>query len=280
LSRLKGKSGADVLAELTQEFLIEQEAHRQTVSLSGAEENDLERKCSVFPNPDAKAYALAQGRSQLLLRKLILQDVSEADLLRVFDLYREELERFDVSVILLATTADAKAVWARLDEKLLSFEQLAATYSIATIPGGSLGFMTRGELASKFGEVVTEKLVNSPPGAVLAPMYCNQGLMILRVGGRKQRFEELRASVEEVFVNAKLAGFRHELVSRASVTSPYLSPIKPQSPVELTDAPSPSGLSSPPGRAIKLPATPLPPGIVAPQVVDGETPSSSLLKPR
>lgn len=280
VSRLKGKSGAQVLAELTQELLVVQLADKLGVKLTSDEEAKLKSGVSAILNPDVRDYAWAERRTNLLMRKLILKEAGEAELKRIFELYPEELAEYEISIILLTSESEARAAWKRFQEKILTFEQLAKTYSIAPNPGGKVGWMTLPAIRRMFGSEAADAIAVTAPNTAFPPMYCNQGMMILAVGAIHKKFEEVKPGVENVVIEAKKIGFRRKLLQKAVIHSNLLGPYRENSSQDLLPGETPSpderqGMPAPVGTPSALPTS----GLMRPTDTVTATPTPGLLLP-
>lgn len=278
VSRLKARSGAAVLAELTQQLLVEQYAKKKGLSLTSSEQATLQQSIGSVSDPDSREALLAEQRSQMLLRRIILAEISESELKRIYALFPEELARYEVSAIVLLTENDAKAVWARLQEKVLSFEQLVATYSIAPANAGRIGFLSLSQLQGRFGAEVAEQFRHATPGTVFEPRYCNQGLVILRLGAVRREFSEVREYVENVFIDARKVALTQDLLRGAQIYSEFFGPYR-KDDAQPRSSPSAGAAVTPAPSPLKLPEQGALPGLLPPDRKSGGVPATGLPEP-
>lgn len=251
-SRLRAYAGQDVLAQLVQQLLIEGAANKFGIKLDADEQRDLKASIrQVADNSDASEYLESERRTQLLIRKLAMREVPESEVRRVFDLFQEELRRFEISVIVVLTESEARAILKKLEEGVVSFEDLVRVYSLDPSNGGKMGFLTKAALRSKLGVSATNTILKMKPNTVAGPMYCSQGLMVVKLGRVLTTFEELRDYVVDIFVNARRTALSHELMQDAKIRSPFL------------DQSVTHGLSDP-----GTPSSPVPPAIPGKLMLD------------
>lgn len=268
-SRLRAYAGQNVLAQLVQQLLVEEAASKFGIALNASEQRDLKASIRhLADNTEAREYLESERRTQLLIRKLAMREVPESEVRRVFDLFQEELRRFEISVIVVLTESDARTVMKKLEEGVVSFEDLVRVYSLDPSNGGKMGFLTKATLRSKLGVRATDIILRMRPNTVAGPMYCSQGLMVVKLGRVLTTYEELRDYVVDIFVNARRAALSNELMKDAKIRSPFLD-------LSVTHGLSDPGTPSSPVS----PATPGKPVLDAPDKSTGPR-SKTLPKPK
>ena len=249
VAQLKVTSGAEVLAQMVQQALVTQQAQKDSVKLSPQEESELSKAVGQIKDPLVRDSVLREQKSQILLRKLMLKDVSERDKRDFFDLYRNELAQYELFLIVVATESDAKAAWESLKAGSLPFDQLVRNYSLDPSNGGRVGYLSLPAIRAQLGEQAAASLAASPPNSALAPMYCSQGMMIIRVGAVLKSYEQLKPTIENIFLESKRVAYRRKLMATAKISSPFLDTSRSAQaapePLRLPEATSAQGLPKP-----------------------------------
>src|ERR1017187_6062693 len=126
---------------LIQEHAIMQEAKKLGLTLP---EKDFP---TIAPTDDPTGYrrAVQQARKcQALMRSILLHDVKEEELKHFYETFKEQLVRYEISLILVANAQEAKFITE--DFKAGNdFDKLYATHALDGPPGssGPLGFLSR-----------------------------------------------------------------------------------------------------------------------------------------
>ena len=181
---IDGEDGQQIVEELIDQRVLANEA----------------RRLGLDNDPTARPrLVLAQDRalSEILLRRLIEQRVTEDSLKALYDQQLETL-RLDEEVrarhILVPTEDEARQLMARLRAGA-DFARLARTQSIdeaSAKDGGDLGYFTRAAMVEPFADVA----FSTSAGEVSEPFETQFGWHIVKVEDRRQRraptFEELR----------------------------------------------------------------------------------------
>lgn len=224
---ITAEAGPSILNRLVESRLILQEAKKQ--GLSAANDPSLNREIDRIQfdvrDKDAVQVFVTQAKANALLRILVLKNVKETELRDTYEQFREDLERYEVSRILLGSEDTAKQVNIAL-ETGSKFDQLAATSSLdegTKNMGGNAGLATRQQLLKAYGSAITRKILALRPGETTRPLHLvDDRYLILKLLSHKNTFEELRPYVEDIYVNRERNDFLYRLTVKSEIVSPFL----------------------------------------------------------
>lgn len=237
LERLKGVGTAPVLTSLLEEKLIDQEAAKHKISIPEKQERALEDLANQIKETGARATYLHQLQTQMKLRSLLLQGVSEEEKKATYQQFKQQFRQYELSAIHLRSYLDARDAEKRLRNGE-SFSDVADRYGLgAGNAQGKVGFLTESQIELWLGEEALEQVRRLKQGQCGDAIYTKAGLMILRRGAVKERYEEARPLVEAVIANSRQMNYMYELYSSANIKSPFLQDPAPE---VKTEAPTPA----------------------------------------
>jgi hypothetical protein len=156
----------------------------------------------------------------------------------VYDLFKDELTQYDVSIIVTGSLADARACRQALLQHA-DFDKLVARYSLdarSKSRGGALGYYTLTMVGRVLGPQSKMLVSNATPNTICEPLPLGRRVLLIKVGTVKSTFADLQDSIDDVLVNAARAALLHRLEQDAKIESRYFTPPAP--------AGSPSGAAS------------------------------------
>lgn len=222
-TKLTEMYGADTLDSLITNKVIEMEADKQKVKVTGNEiDEELTKLQDSYGGEEAFAAALEQNKvsidrirediqTYLLAEKMIKPSikVTEEEMKTYFEENKESFdqkEQVKASHILVEDEATAKKVKKEL-ESGKDFAELAKEYSTDAsnaAKGGDLGYFGKGEMAKEFEEAAFGMKV----GEVSAPVKTDFGYHIIKVADKKAAktavFEEHKEEIKESLFDQKI----------------------------------------------------------------------------
>lgn len=222
-TKLTEMYGADTLDSLITNKVIEMEADKQKVKVTGNEiDEELTKLQDSYGGEEAFAAALEQNKvsidrirediqTYLLAEKMIKPSikVTEEEMKTYFEENKESFdqkEQVKASHILVEDEATAKKVKKEL-ESGKDFAELAKEYSTDAsnaAKGGDLGYFGKGEMAKEFEEAAFGMNV----GEVSAPVKIDFGYHIIKVADKKAAktavFEEHKEEIKESLFDQKI----------------------------------------------------------------------------
>lgn len=222
-TKLTEMYGADTLDSLITNKVIEMEADKQKVKVTGNEiDEELTKLQDSYGGEDAFAAALEQNKvsidrirediqTYLLAEKMIKPSikVTEEEMKTYFEENKESFdqkEQVKASHILVEDEATAKKVKKELDSGK-DFAELAKEYSADAsnaAKGGDLGYFGKGEMAKEFEEAAFGMKV----GEVSAPVKTDFGYHIIKVTDKKAAktavFEDHKEEIKESLFDQKI----------------------------------------------------------------------------
>lgn len=219
-ARLRQKFGAQVLTQMVEQSLIAQKALSARITLSQTEENELAGQIKKIRNEFARPAYAAERRAELLSRKLILKEITQKQMREIYDEFRDEIIEYELFGFITATESDAASAMKGLREGL-SFEQVSKTWSIVHIQEARIGLLTLPIIRSKMGEAAANDIETAKSGEIVGPFYCNQGLMVLKVGRINRSYPELQRHIEDILITSRQVAFARELFQGAKLKSDF-----------------------------------------------------------
>jgi foldase protein PrsA len=222
-TKLTEMYGADTLDSLITNKVIEMEADKQKVKVTGNEiDEELTKLQDSYGGEEAFAAALEQNKisidrirediqTYLLAEKMIKPSikVTEEEMKTYFEENKDSFdqkEQVKASHILVEDEAKAKKVKKELDGGK-DFAELAKEYSTDAsnaAKGGDLGYFGKGEMAKEFEEAAFGMKV----GEVSAPVKTDFGYHIIKVADKKAAktavFEEHKEEIKESLFDQKI----------------------------------------------------------------------------
>ncbi|WHX39894.1 peptidylprolyl isomerase [Mesobacillus sp. AQ2] len=222
-TKLTEMYGADTLDSLITNKVIEMEADKQKVKVTGNEiDEELTKLQDSYGGEEAFAAALEQNKVSidrirediqmyLLAEKMIKPSikVTEEEMKTYFEENKESFdqkEQVKASHILVEDEATAKKVKKELDSGK-DFAELAKEYSTDAsnaAKGGDLGYFGKGEMAKEFEEAAFGMKV----GEVSAPIKTDFGYHIIKVADKKAAktavFEDHKKEIKESLFDQKI----------------------------------------------------------------------------
>jgi foldase protein PrsA len=222
-SKLTDLYGKDTLDSLVTNKMIEMEAKKEKVKVTGNEiDEELTKLQESYGGEEAFTSALQQNNVSmdkirediefyLLAEKLIEPDISITDeeMKTYFEENKDsfdEKEQVKASHILVEDEATAKKVKEELDTGK-DFAELAKEYSTDTsnaADGGDLGYFSKGEMAEEFEKAAFEMEVNT----VSNPVKTDFGYHIIKVSDKKAAkaatFEDHKGKIKELLFDEKI----------------------------------------------------------------------------
>jgi foldase protein PrsA len=222
-SKLTDLYGKDTLDSLVTNKMIEMEAKKEKVKVTGNEiDEELTKLQESYGGEEAFTSALEQNNVSmnkirediefyLLAEKLIEPDISITDeeMKTYFEENKDsfdEKEQVKASHILVEDEATAKKVKEELDNGK-DFAELAKEYSTDTSnadDGGDLGYFTKGEMAEEFEKAAFELEINK----VSEPVKTDFGYHIIKVSDKKAAkaatFEDHKDEIKELLFDEKI----------------------------------------------------------------------------
>jgi hypothetical protein len=249
---LRAQYGARMFNQLALIREISQEAQKSHLTLTAEEMAVPMQKIDRIKDPAERNFLENDLRSRLLLRKLILKDVTESRRHEVYDAYRRQLIQYGLSDILVSSRKAAGDILARL-KKGSTFEELARQYSEdarTKTNGGRMGVFDRPALQRVMDPRTLLAVTHGHAGDVI-PMPMASKVYLLKLDRIWSSYNDLQPAVEDIFVEAGRVALMRQLAMAAKVDSPYLHAATP--PVsEETVAPLPGN------AAVQHTAAPLP----------------------
>lgn len=222
-SKLTDLYGKDTLDSLVTNKMIEMEAKKEKVKVTGNEiDEELTKLQESYGGEEAFTSALDQNNVSmdkirediefyLLAEKLIEPDISITDeeMKTYFEENKDsfdEKEQVKASHILVDDEATAKKVKEELDSGK-DFAELAKEYSTDTsnaADGGDLGYFTKGEMAEEFEKAAFEMEINK----VSNPVKTDFGYHIIKVSDKKAAkaaiFDDHKDKIKELLFDEKI----------------------------------------------------------------------------
>ncbi len=222
-SKLTEMYGADTLDSLITNKVIEMEADKQKVKVTGNEiDEELTKLQESYGGEDAFAAALEQNKvsidrirediqTYLLAEKMIKPSikVTEEEMKTYFEENKDtfdQKEQVKASHILVEDEATAKKVKKELDSGK-DFAELAKEYSkdaSNAAKGGDLGYFGKGEMAKEFEETA----FGMKAGEVSAPVKTDFGYHIIKVADKKAAkaavYEDHKDEIKESLFDQKI----------------------------------------------------------------------------
>lgn len=257
--QLEERRGQEILDRLVMERLIEQEAKKQGITIDPKElqarlddlHKDHRYQMEVRQGVDPKLLD-DQIRISLMLKKLMLKEITEEQKLRFFDRFKDDLTQVDVAQILVTDKAEADRIHTELEHGA-NFADEAKKYSKdpgSKDKGGEIGWFVRGQLEPPFSTVAFQ----TPKGQISPVVKSPYGYHIIKVLDKKDTYEQLKGAVEDQLLASEEKQYEDRLRAKADVKTIYdkdrnaaasESPAASSSPAPIAPIASPSASASP-----------------------------------
>lgn len=222
-AKLTEMYGADILDSLISNKVIEMEAEKKKVKVTGNEiDEELTKLQESYGGEEAFASALEQNKvsmdriredieTYLLAEKMIEPsiDVTDEEMKKYFEENKDtfdQKEQVKASHILVKDEATAKKVKKELDNGK-DFAELAKEYSTDSsnaTKGGDLGYFGKGEMAEEFEKAAFAMEINK----VSEPVKTEFGYHIIKVTDKKAakpaKFEDHKKEIKESLFDQKV----------------------------------------------------------------------------
>ncbi|MBT9588004.1 peptidylprolyl isomerase [bacterium] len=236
--RALAQAGPEVLQQIVQEKLVGREARRLKLALSPEEEEQLAKAAAKIQVAElADAYRRI-ATCNLFTQKLLLREVPESAIRQVYDDFKTSLTQYEVFVILLATKKSGVDVSRSLEDGV-DFGLLVKNYSIdpsSRANGGALGFLTLSQVESFLGAPSARCVSQLKPNSVGTTVTSPHGLLILKLGSKRESYAELKPTCETLVACSRRAEFMHGLINQSKISSPWLLDAPAPTPAPLVPA--------------------------------------------
>lgn len=186
---IDSQAGQAILDQLILQKVIAQKARERGIEVP-LKDVELPEEFKNAPNRNLLAKEL---QTSMLLRKLILEDVQESEVRKVYETFKEELTQYDIGA--LAEGTDTEKITEGLSLR---------------------------QLESLFGTDTAYNVISLKEGAKTPPIAVGNSRIVVRLVATRSDFESLKKSAEDVLVNARRADYVFELVEKAKIDSPFL----------------------------------------------------------
>lgn len=223
---LKLAQGHKILQKLILQRLITQEARNLDIVVDDSEiQAHIEDIAKHTNDEDMIRVLVDEVRSRILLRKMLLRDVTEDRLRQLYGFFKEDLAQYELYVLATKSKEEAELVRAGL-QRGEAFRLLASSYGKYKTDresGGLRGSFNRAQLASSWGADVADVIVALKPANESIIAEFGGDYLVLSLGRVVSTFEELKPMLEDLEANASRPEFLFRLFAKAQVTSPYLT---------------------------------------------------------
>ncbi len=205
-----------VLQGLVQQRLVFQEARRLGLTADESEPGQVTTDLAY------QEVLQDEARFRSLVRKIILKDVPEGMKQELYDMFGAELTRYELSLILVASKAEARLIHEKT-KKGERFEDLARACSMdekTGQAGGQLGWLTPPDAQNLLGGNVGNLIRGFKENSVSAPIATPRGLALLKVGKIRRTYAELKPDIENLIVEGRRAALLDRLRKHAVIRAP------------------------------------------------------------
>ncbi|MHB2020619.1 MAG: peptidylprolyl isomerase [Candidatus Xenobia bacterium] len=220
-------TGKQVLEQLEGQILVEQEAKRQGITISDKEYQDkLDEYHKSAPYKQALANGIdpkvldANVKTTMLLKKLVLKDkITEQDMLRFYDRFKDQLTQLHVAHILVTDQKEAERIRAEA-EKGADFAKLAKEDSKdpnSKDNGGDIGWVMAGQLMQEWGKAA----LDTPVGKIAPVVRSQYGYHVIKVLGKKSSYEDLKPEIQDQLFEQAEKPYLDLLRAKAQISDMY-----------------------------------------------------------
>lgn len=235
---LQREGGVRVLHRLVAQDVVMQAAAKAGLKLDDPDSVLAMQQATA--NLKSAAAVEVAGRSlqaRLLLRKLLLKDITQAQEQAFYSEYKDELTQYDLSVILARRPEQAHKVSAMLS----SGQDFATVATRIKSPNqGHLGYLTLAQITDQMGPDVAHAVLKAASrmgGKAEGPIKALGGKLFLKVGQVRTGFEDLKPSIDGIMAAAGKTALMRRLMAEAKIDYPVLAANLERQPRTL---PSPS----------------------------------------
>ncbi|HEY4001397.1 MAG TPA: peptidyl-prolyl cis-trans isomerase [Candidatus Xenobia bacterium] len=252
-------------------------AHEHQIKLDEARFNAESSKLRArIQDPYRLDYELRQLKSALLVRSLVLENVSEATKRQFYDKFKEDLREYDVSQLLVKSAEEARLAALRINHTgdFATEARLISEDEPSRMDGGALGLLDRASLEKIFGPDAAAQITRLPVGVVSPPLHSLYGYHLVEVTRSLQSYDDLKQAVEDQIVYGLKGRFMEKLgLELKGQEPPYIIP-PGRPPIDVGAFVAPSGS---PTTAIFVPPSGSPSSAVF--VPPSGAPSSQVFAP-
>jgi len=209
----------------------------------------VENKEVRFPDylRGEKDYVAFAGRLfvEQYLRKQILFAWPTPRLRKAYELFKDDLTQYDVSIMQIVSEGDLPAV-AEDVHRDTDVESLAARYAVDETGTTRLvrKWYSGTDLELEFGLQLSTRLMSLKPRTFSRPMQVGPDYYLFYLNGVRNTFEQLRPALEQQIIESRSEALGYELLQKVQVTVSGSLGSDP-SVIEY----DPAGLKPPPGNA-------------------------------
>ncbi|HEY4002597.1 MAG TPA: hypothetical protein VGO93_27235 [Candidatus Xenobia bacterium] len=199
VAALNAHGGSAELQRLMEQHLILQEADKEKINLNDPA-SMLALEAVSKSTSDAVSYRALEEetRARLLLRKMLLKEVSDEVKDQTWKRFQADLVQYEVYTAGVEARRDVRSEACKV------------------------GFLTRAGIASYWGQSVADAVVRLRPGrqATTPPLATTQGMAVFAVGRVLTSYEDLKTSVEDILVAQTEGAYMYHLTRAAVVSYP------------------------------------------------------------
>lgn len=184
---LSAQAGSAVLDQLIIDKLVAQAAAEKGISVDS---EDIEVPAKLQPSPD-KDQIKKRLVQNALLRQLILVEVTDSEVRHVYETFKDELTRYDISIREVGSENERTVL-------NLSLHQLEEEFGIAT----------------------AYDIINLAPGTEIESLALANIRVTVRLLESRSDFELLRTEAEDILVNARSTEYLCSLIENARIDGP------------------------------------------------------------
>ncbi|MHB2021250.1 MAG: peptidylprolyl isomerase [Candidatus Xenobia bacterium] len=223
---MKVAGGNEALTHLIEVTAILHAAKQENLTVDKTELGKVMSQLKAEPkDPGVKAILEQEGRAHLLLRKLVLKNVSDAEMHKFYDTFKPDLTQYELEAIAPKAPEDI----ANIERDLKSgrkFEDVADTYpsSLDAKAHGYLGKLTYRALLANLGQDAAVAIIALQPGEASGRLISNAGAIFVKMVAKHDSFDDLKPRIEDIMVEAGRNAEEDKLMAQATITSPFISP--------------------------------------------------------
>lgn len=217
-STLRQAYGPVVLQKLTEQEVIRQEAARLAIVLTPAESENLGQ---AIRGDALSAIHLRDLETALLLRKITLHRVGRKRKEDVYRTFKPDLVLYTVGGYRFVNRLAAQRFEAGLAGGM-SIDTAAQKFATDGLFPVKLGTYTRSLAKSQLGPAAADAIDGARPGARTRPLTAAGGLVVYRVLGVAEEFEQVESAIDDIIAEADSNLILFNLLSKARIESPHL----------------------------------------------------------
>lgn len=243
------------LTDLGKQVVVAQQAQRL-----GVEVDDEDIVVAQEMDPPLRQDTLIRRRTELLFRKLVMDDVKKAEKEEVFRTFSSDLMGLKLSFILLSESADYAALDLDLRNRT-SFEQIRDKYGKCNPPEITPELrrpLRPAQLGELFGRLGSAQVLALAVGGVSRPLQSGIGMVVVRLEEREDSYDQLEPAIDQLLFEAKKNRLLEHLAESTSISSPLTWSATRRTPPNIYGE-TPKKLTAPQKtRPANIPSLPLP----------------------